>query len=98
MCAASFFWHEKASVTNGAKGRGQRPPHRGLATSPGAGAPAAERDGQRHQQIGLGLDWANAVYMNDQSRLDLFQLTMLSPFRGGVGKPWETILPPSMSS
>ena len=34
-------------------------------------------------------------YAGDQSRLDLIQLVLFAPFRGGIGMPWETLSPPA---
>lgn len=46
-------------------------------------------------QVSLTLDWSASAYTEDQSRLDLVQLTLMAPFRGGVGMSWETIAPPA---
>lgn len=43
------------------------------------------------RQIALAVDWLDPEYLADQSRLDLVQLTMLTPFRGVAGMQWETI-------
>ena len=46
------------------------------------------------KQVTLDVGWSDASFVADQSRLDLYQLALLAPYRGGVGMPWETLPPP----
>ena len=48
--------------------------------------------------VSLDVDWESAAFRSDQSRLDLIQLALFAPFRGGIGMPWETLAPPADGS
>eukprot|EP00040_Diaphanoeca_grandis_P007705 m.41977 g.41977 ORF g.41977 m.41977 type:complete len:1120 (-) comp18968_c0_seq2:244-3603(-) len=45
-------------------------------------------------QMSLDVEWADEAYVENQAMLDLIQLPIMAPFRGGDGFDWETFFPP----
>jgi hypothetical protein len=54
--------------------------------------------GNNVSQVSLAVNWRDPDFIADQSRLDLFQLTLLTPFRGVAGMQWETLAGPEDGS
>ena len=58
----------------------------------------AHMAGNNVSQVSLAVNWRDLDFIADQSRLDLFQLTLLTPFRGVAGMQWQTLAGPEDGS